>query len=239
MMNSIKQLWDIQELELQQTKNQRLLKEDDILKDLRVIKQEIESGMIKFKVCKEEYNKIKMEITKTEEQVVKLNDEIAELNNKLLNGAISNQKEITGIYNKLENLKQKVTIIEEKELLLMEEQEVLIINLEKYSEYLKAKEKVYNQLKEQYKNNQDKLKQKLQQLQIDKEKLSKDITKEIMQLFKSMKKQFKKPVAIVDNGICNGCHMRLTLYKLKQLKNSAGLVKCDNCGRLIFIDTIE
>lgn len=47
----------------------------------------------------------------------------------------------------------------------------------------------------------------------------------------------KKPdsVVAVENGICNGCHVKVVASTIQSLKQAAGLTHCDSCGRILYL----
>jgi predicted nucleic acid-binding Zn-ribbon protein len=45
----------------------------------------------------------------------------------------------------------------------------------------------------------------------------------------------RKSVAEVRNGVCSGCHMGLPLGTVAAVKHQSTLLKCENCGRFIFL----
>lgn len=45
----------------------------------------------------------------------------------------------------------------------------------------------------------------------------------------------RQSVAKVKNGVCSGCHMNLPSGTLSEAKRESALVKCDYCGRFVFV----
>lgn len=45
----------------------------------------------------------------------------------------------------------------------------------------------------------------------------------------------RKSVAEVRHGVCSGCHIGLPIGTVNALKHQSELVKCNTCGRYIFI----
>jgi uncharacterized protein len=48
----------------------------------------------------------------------------------------------------------------------------------------------------------------------------------------------KKPDAAVvalENGICGGCHMKVVIGTLQQLRQDEGLTQCESCGRILYL----
>jgi len=49
----------------------------------------------------------------------------------------------------------------------------------------------------------------------------------------------RQSVAKVKNGVCSGCHMSLPSGTLSEVKRESTLVKCDYCGRFVFVANEE
>lgn len=45
----------------------------------------------------------------------------------------------------------------------------------------------------------------------------------------------RQSVASVNHGVCSGCHMSLSSGTLLEVKRESALVKCDHCGRFLFL----
>jgi predicted nucleic acid-binding Zn-ribbon protein len=45
----------------------------------------------------------------------------------------------------------------------------------------------------------------------------------------------RRSVAEARNGVCSGCHMNLPSGTMLEVKRESSLVKCDYCGRFLFL----
>ena len=45
----------------------------------------------------------------------------------------------------------------------------------------------------------------------------------------------RQSIAAVRNDVCSGCHMKLPISTLTDLKRASTLMKCDFCGRYVFL----
>lgn len=70
---------------------------------------------------------------------------------------------------------------------------------------------------------------------MEKENLRKKIPAAILGHFDRLVARGKKAVAAVRNGVCGGCHMRLTAGKLIALAAANDICICDNCGRYLHL----
>lgn len=49
----------------------------------------------------------------------------------------------------------------------------------------------------------------------------------------------RQSVASVNHSVCSGCHMSLPSGTMMEVKRESALVKCDYCGRFLFLATEE
>jgi predicted nucleic acid-binding Zn-ribbon protein len=49
----------------------------------------------------------------------------------------------------------------------------------------------------------------------------------------------KKGVALVENQVCTGCHMRLPLGVIMTLSHGDEIQACDSCGRYLYLPETE
>lgn len=235
-MHKLRALWDLQQLEIEEMKKQRMLKDSPLAVELRMIKEKIEAGQQDFKELKEQYGLLKNRLVETAKKVTQIKEQIKDLNDKIFDGSMINRKEIAGAQQRLHELSDKLSKLEDEELNLMEAQDDLRENVTGISESIKRQKEEFYKLKQLYNENQLNIKQEIQHIFKHKEQLCQDVEPQVMEQYFAMQQHINKPVAKVKNGICGGCHMGVTFDKLKLLKNKEELVKCDNCKRLLFIE---
>ncbi len=61
------------------------------------------------------------------------------------------------------------------------------------------------------------------------------IPPELMNRYKSLKKNYLTPIAKVINGQCGGCYMMLSSVQEKKVAAGNQIIQCENCGRLLFM----
>ncbi len=70
-------------------------------------------------------------------------------------------------------------------------------------------------------------------------KWRKEIPKPIQGHFDRLRARGKKGVAVIRNGTCNGCYMKVALGVMVTLRNGADIQLCGNCGRYLFLPEDE
>ena len=57
-----------------------------------------------------------------------------------------------------------------------------------------------------------------------------------MKRYKNIKGRRVNPVAKVVAAQCAGCNMEIAQYVLSRAKTTGGIVECENCGRILYIE---
>lgn len=70
-------------------------------------------------------------------------------------------------------------------------------------------------------------------------RLRKKIPAPILAHYDRLRHRGKKGVALVRNGVCTGCHMRMSIGTLATLMHGEDIQLCDTCGRYLFLSDEE
>ena len=92
----------------------------------------------------------------------------------------------------------------------------------------------FQQLDERRKN----LEAEVQQLQLDRQGLVAGISEDWLTRYNRIMEN-RKDVALVsvDRNACGGCHMKLPLHVLQDIKRADAIITCSFCGRLLYWHT--
>lgn len=63
--------------------------------------------------------------------------------------------------------------------------------------------------------------------------LRRSIPAELLAKYDRLASRGKRPVALVHNGVCGNCHIRLAVGSAFALSQTAEICQCDNCGRFL------
>lgn len=66
-------------------------------------------------------------------------------------------------------------------------------------------------------------------------KLRGNVPEPILAHFDRLLARGKKGVAVVNNGVCSGCHLRVSSGTLGNLWNTNEIHLCDSCGRYLYL----
>ena len=62
---------------------------------------------------------------------------------------------------------------------------------------------------------------------------AKSVDKELMEVYRRIKRSHAVPIAVVRGTQCGGCAMEISAVALRNLKEGA-IIECDNCGRILY-----
>ena len=144
-------------------------------------------------------------------------------------------EEYQALGREIDHTRQAISEIEDRELELMEEQDVFKTKLaeaKRVAEEAKASEAaMLSDLDEREKN----IKKELDELDEEREEIVKTINKKTFVLYERLLDTKEGRVIVgIDHGSCGGCHMKLQTQEIVDAKSGREMVTCTNCGRLIY-----
>ncbi|MEX0833002.1 MAG: C4-type zinc ribbon domain-containing protein [Actinomycetota bacterium] len=229
-------------LELQET--------DSSIDRLEARRRELEAGeelraaRIRAEEADNEVGELRLALDSVEREQTRLDAEIESLSLKqqaeekrLFDGSVTNAKELESIQAEVGGLKSRRGRIEDQLLEQMEKRENLegrISSAE--SEAAKARTTLdttggdaARELEEIASTLEEKAKARAE--------LAAAIDPDLLELYEDLRRQ-KKGVgaaALVD-GVCQGCHQKLSAMELDRLKKSEGVKRCEYCRRILIFN---
>ncbi len=234
MINSLKELIKLQCVDADIF---ALRKEQNSIPDkLRKKKSEYAEAVGNFQQKKEEKqilaverDKIKLDIGTEEEHKKELHKKQALVKKNNEYQALT--KEIKASDKKRESLDESL----EKKKAALEETSAAFSDQHKQAEQLKNEF-----LKEAGKAKKEitEFEQKINKYKLLRKEISKNINPEIFSLYKNLFKTRAPNVVVkANNNVCEGCHINLTAQVIVDIKKADKLVTCENCARILFIET--
>ena len=230
-MNVTRQLYQLQELDLEIESNERALKlvtsqigESqavlEIQSQLQSEQQRLEELKHKQHSAEWEIDDIATKITTAEET--------------LFSGRIKNPKELTSLQHEVEALKARRDQLEEKALEIIDQVEQSETSVAKISSQLETLTAEWQRQQKQLADEMQKLKGVLSDLKQRWQKLSAEIEPEAVEFYQTLRKEKGTAVARVEQGICRGCRISLPTTDLQRARGGS-LVQCSSCGRILFL----
>lgn len=230
-MNVSRQLFNLQEIDQELASNQQAyarissqLGKSKAVLDTRA-KLEAATGQL------EETTRAQRSVDR---EIEDLTTKLSRFEAELYSGKTTSPKELTGLQQEIESLKNKRERLEDQDLEIMETIEKLNAmiselrgNLEKLEVEWQVQQKVFTaELKE--------LEHIISGLKEKRERMASDIDPQVLTIYEELKKQKGASVARVEQGICRGCRISLPVNELQQVRGG-NMVRCSSCGRILYL----
>jgi len=159
-------------------------------------------------------------------------EKINKYKNQLL--TIQTNKEYKALNSEVSHLEAKNTSIDDEIIELMEEEAT--IRSRKQAD-LSIQKKASDELKA----NEEKLKKKITEVEIEiakirdkRNKLASDLPRSMVKRYAALiKNKSRKAVVFNLNGTCSGCHYKIRPQMLIEINNGIKVVNCESCGRML------
>jgi uncharacterized protein len=173
---------------------------------------------------------------KLEHEIDSLTRKSADEETRLYGGAVANVKELEAIRHEIENLGKRRSDREDELLSLMEQREQL-------ERRAKDAEAGATDLRAKVEAAGSGAAEELQSIEGDltaatttRTSLAGTIDPELLELYEDLRRQ-KKGVgaaALID-GVCQGCHEKLSAVELDHVKHAGGVPRCEHCRRILVL----
>jgi predicted nucleic acid-binding Zn-ribbon protein len=230
-MGVTKQLYQLQELDLEIESTERALKQ--------VISQIGESkAVLKAKAQlqseKQRLDELRHQQHSAEWEIGDLETRVTTAEETLFSGRIKNPKELTNLQHEVEMLKAKRDQLEEKALVIIDQVEQSEASVARISGELETLTNEWQRQQQQLSDGMEKLRAVLSDLKEKWQLLSAEIEPQVVRLYQELRKEKGTAVVRVEQGICRGCRISLPTTDLQRVRGD-NLVQCGSCGRILFL----
>jgi predicted nucleic acid-binding Zn-ribbon protein len=153
---------------------------------------------------------------------------------ELMSGRINNPGELMRLSGEVEHLKAALVEEEEAELQLLEEQELLEKDSARAHAQLEAVRARAEAAAPGLRDELVRLRENLTEVVGEREATWQALPSDWQKAYTRVHSRLPNPVAQVIAGQCQACHVAVTSNGMQVLRR-AGLVTCDNCGRLLIV----
>jgi predicted nucleic acid-binding Zn-ribbon protein len=174
------------------------------------------------------------ELTKLEHDADSLTKRIEAERGRLYDGSVANPKELEAIQAEIRNLTERKRRVEDLELDQMERREDMEGRLPSLESELAESR---NRLAEISAGSETELADvvsALQERRAERGELARQFDEELLELYEDLRgsKRGVGAAALVD-GVCQGCHQKLSAVELDRIKRSEGIRRCEYCRRIL------
>jgi predicted nucleic acid-binding Zn-ribbon protein len=153
---------------------------------------------------------------------------------RMFDGSVANPKELQSIAAEVESLQHRKSRTEDAVLEQMERHEQLEGGLGELESALAEARRRLEEVEETSGRELVEIESDLKTRTEEREALARDIDDELLDLYEDLRRS-KKGVgaaALVD-GVCQGCHQKLSAVYLDRLKRAEGIRRCEYCRRIV------
>jgi uncharacterized protein len=171
-----------------------------------------------------------------EHEVDSLSQKSAAEERRLYDGSIANTRELESLQREIENLKRRRADREDELLGMMEEREVLEGNAaaaRAESDRLRAR---VDEISASSDLELEQIGTELETMVARREVLTRGIDPELLELYDDLRGQ-KKGVGVAElvEGVCQGCHEKLSAMEMDRIKHADGVRRCEHCRRIVIL----
>ncbi|HAF71396.1 MAG: hypothetical protein XD60_1605 [Acetothermia bacterium 64_32] len=222
-------LWDV---------DQALHRLTGLINDLKLeeerIKARIQSEDQAWQRRRESHRKLRQTATAKAREVDETDDRIRAYQ-KRLDQDIIPYKEMEYLREQVGLLRKRLEKLEQEALELLEETDV-------DAERLSQDEKEYKARRARLEGELHGLKERREGLERERERLLerrqealKELPGHLREHYERLHEAVSDPVAVVKDGACSGCQLRLSEILLERVREGREVVICENCSRFLFL----
>lgn len=180
---------------------------------------------------------ITSEERRLDHDVSSIEQRIAAEQGRLYDGSVMNPKELQAIQAELTSLQSRKTRLEDEELGQMERREELERRLPALEAELTSARDALDELEAASEREVGEIASGLERRRAEREALAAEFDEELLELYEDLRAG-KKGVgaAALRDGVCQGCHEKLSPLYLDRLKRSEGIRRCEYCRRILVLE---
>jgi predicted nucleic acid-binding Zn-ribbon protein len=173
---------------------------------------------------------------RVEHEVDSLAQKSAAEERRLYDGSIVNTKELESLQREIENLKKRRADREDELLGMMEEREGLetaAAEARLESDRLRAGS---DQVAESAGAELVRIEAELAALTTSRDDIAPTLDAELVELYDDLRAQ-KKGIGVAEliDGVCQGCHEKLSAMEMDRIKHADGIRRCEHCRRIVVL----
>lgn len=173
---------------------------------------------------------------KLEHEIDSLSQKSAAEEKRMYDGSVVNARELESLQHEIENLKKRRADREDELLALMEIREAVeakAADAETRTAELRAGVEVSIVTADRERSTID---GELAARSAERAGISGEIEPDVLELYDDLRKQ-KKGVAVAAlvDGVCQGCHEKLSAMELDRLRHTDGVKRCEYCRRILVL----
>ncbi len=232
-MNNMDMLFQLQENEIKAAENNKIIKDGSYVYLLKKMKIEFEKCKEEFLLKGNEIEKIKDRFKSANSKTRDLKEKI-EADEKMMYSSNITSKTVEKLQKRIYDNNKRLSEMDDKNIILLESEE----KLEEEKEILRKKlvelKNNFYDYKEASNKKISNAHNELKKYNANIENIKKTIPEKILKEYTQIKYSKGTAIALIKNGICSGCKMKVSAMTMDQISKNKEKVLCDNCGRILY-----
>ncbi|MFA5250207.1 MAG: C4-type zinc ribbon domain-containing protein [Parachlamydiales bacterium] len=231
MLNALKVILEIQELDMKMLRLMRLKKErTDELEHIESLRQELKSQ--KENKAKE-IEQFQKDIEFQENHLVEIKDKLKKLEAR--QGSIKKVEEFNALTQEMSSTERERVATEHKTSDLIDKKNAEEEILNKITESLASSESSSQAIEAEIKTTIEKINEEGRTIKSQRDQMVKKADPEIFKVYMRLLSNKKDRVVVpLENRVCSGCHIALTAQHENLVRKGERLVFCEHCFRILF-----
>ncbi|MGH2682980.1 MAG: zinc ribbon domain-containing protein [Actinomycetota bacterium] len=235
-VRGLDRILELQELDLAIDRMEARRKELEAGEDLRAARERANAVEERVGELRLALDSVAQEQKRLETEVSSLDSKVAAEERRLYDGSVANPKELESIQREIEALRRRKSIIEDEVLVQMERREEMESRLPPLEGNLAMARDRLTEIGGSAAEELESIGRALAERTAERSTLVSQIDEEVIELYEDLRAQ-KRGVgaaALVD-GVCQGCHQKLSPLELERIKRSEGIRRCEYCRRILVL----
>jgi predicted nucleic acid-binding Zn-ribbon protein len=174
--------------------------------------------------------------SKLEHEIDSLTQKAADEESRLFGGAVANAKELESIRREVDNLRKRTAEREDELLVVLERREEVERRAKDAEARAEERRVAVDTVAGDASRELDQIATELTAKQADRERLAAGFDPELLELYDDLRKQKKGVgVAALVDGVCQGCHEKLSAVELDRVKHTEDVPRCEYCRRILVL----
>jgi uncharacterized protein len=174
--------------------------------------------------------------SKLEHEIDSLTQKAADEESRLFGGAVVNAKELESIRREVDNLRKRKAEREDELLVVLERREEVERRAKEAEARAEERRVAVDTVAGDASRELSQIATELTAKQADRDRLAAGFDPELLELYDDLRKQKKGVgVAALVDGVCQGCHEKLSAVELDRIKHTEDVPRCEYCRRILVL----
>lgn len=184
-----------------------------------------------------EVDAVAREQGRLEAEAGSLEAKIAAEERRMYDGSVANPKELEALQHEVTNLRQRKERVEDEVLARMERREEMESRLPSVEAELAEARTRLGEVESASERELGEIVGALEARRAERDGVAAALDDELLELYEDLRAQ-KKGVgaAALRDGVCQGCHQKLSARELDRIKRAEGMRRCEYCRRILIVE---